>query len=726
MKIPFRSLSLLILLVPAGWSAAQTPELSADSPIAYSEETGMLIATGNAVFRDENTTVEADEIRYNRDENQIEASGNVRVTRAGGRLLAETIFYDTETRSFSAENFRAGYPPLFIEGESFEGDLDEVRLNDIAVYFREPVTTAPRLSIRQGDYLSEEYLRGQGIRLDAFGGIGLPLPGITYVFGTPSIEVDLSAGYGDNLGAYVQSAWMYPFSPRLSLGGNLDGYTERGILIGPALKWRRPDGTLSFYLNTGWIHDHSSEERGFDVLGKRIEQDRGFVEFRTQARSEDGRLQFQARGTFLADSETLRDFRDDRYFENFQPDHFLDFTWQQDSFLLNLFSRAQLNDAYRMVERLPEVRAELLPMELGSTGFYLQAAGAATRYRLQEVVPGRPSILFPAAPLGLHGSDWNSFFDPDLDYGPGHSDLEQSAFSNRLDATATVTRPFHGPSGIRLVLRAGARWTHWDPEDMDSDERLMGELGADLSREVARTFPVGWERFDIEHIRHVSRMFAAYRWHPWDADKLTIPAYDVYAYHPAPPVLDLADLRHLDGLRDWSVGRIGWVNTFHAAGENEPFREFMSLGLYQDILFSADRGHDEWDAFYTDLTLTPVPWFQLRWAQKFRTEGFEAEAAYLSATLRSADLWTLEFRSEYLDSAIEQYALLGTYRINENLGLLAALQYDSRLDKWTDQRYGISRRFGNVWQLELYVNLTDDNDRRDDFGVGLRLRWLAF
>lgn len=678
----------------------------------------MLIATGNAVFVDENTTVEAEEIRYNRDKEQIEASGNVRVTRKGLRLLAETLTYDARTRNFSATRFRAGYPPLFIEGDSFAGNLDTVDFSKVSIYFREPVSSAPKLSMDRGSWVADEYLKGRGLSIKALGDFGIPLPGITYTFGKPTIEVDASIGFRNKLGAYAQSYWLYPFSEALAAGGNFDIYSNRGVLIGPAMQVTANDGRLTAFLNSGWIHDHNSEDRGTDRLGKRIEQDRGFVDFGLGARNE-GSLQFQTRGTYLSDSEVLRDFRRDIYIDRYHPDTFAEFTWQESNFLLNVFARAQINDYYPLVERLPEVRAEWLPKEIARTGLYLQAAATATRYRVQQLF--LPGIGFPANPLGLPR------IRPAPAPGNSLPTLEETAFHNRLDGTATVTKPYHGPAGTALVLRAGARWTHYEEEGGDArDERWMGELGFDLSQTLARTYSVDWERFNIRQLRHQSRLSLAYRWHPWDADKLDAPLFDNYRYHAWPPLLDLADVWHIDTLEDWNLARIGWEHRIRVADDNEAYRDFLSLNFYQDLHFSADGGEDEWDAFYTQLDLTPVDWFALQLRHKFRSEEGRSEAMFIRTMLRSADLWSLSLQMEYLEDAIEQYEVQGRYRLSEDFGLLGAWLYDSRLDAWTEQRYGITRRFGNVWQLEFYITLTDENEREDDFSVGARLNWLSF
>lgn len=713
----------MLAIVPCGL-AAQTPELSADEPISYSADKSILIATGNAVFKDENTLVEADEIRYNRESNQVEASGNVRVTRTGLRLLAETLSYDATHRSFSAGKFRAGYPPLFMEGESFEGNLDQVDFSKVSLYFREPVSNSPKLGIRAGTWKNGDSISGTGLSLRALGGLSLPLPGFEYELGTPSAKVDLELGFRNRLGAYVRSEGLYPWDRELAVGGNFDIYSKRGVLIGPAMEWRTAGGTAHAWFNSGWIHDHDSGERGTDILGRRIDQQRGFADFGTRLRDAAGTLQLQLKGTYLSESEILRDFRGDDYFRQYQPDQFVDFTWQRANFLFNAFARYQINDYYGMVERLPEIRAEWLPQELGRTGFHLQASAAAVRYRVREVSPYSFPVDFPGNPLGLAGRSPIAGLEP--------PDLISQPWQDRLDGTLTLTRPVHLPAGVDLVLRTGGRWSDYRMDGSDgtpslNEDRWVGELGFDLSRTVARTYRVARPDWNIERLRHVSRLAATYRWHPGAGEGPAEAApYDLHAYHASRPVLDLADLRHLDALEQWSIARFGWENRLLVAEAEGGFRDFLALNLYQDLNLSAEPGQPEWEALYLEADFRPFPWLDLQWRQKYQTEDTKTEASYLLATVRSADLWALRLQAEYLREAIEQYELSGTYRLSENFGLLASWRYDSRLDAWTRQQYGFSRRFGNVWQLQMYVSLTDLDDREDDFSIGMRLLWLSF
>jgi len=122
----------------------------------------------------------------------------------------------------------------------------------------------------------------------------------------------------------------------------------------------------------------------------------------------------------------------------------------------------------------------------------------------------------------------------------------------------------------------------------------------------------------------------------------------------------------------------------------------------------------------------PFPWLDLQWRQKLRTENKDTEAAYLRAILHSADLWSLSLQAEYLRGGIEQYELQADYRLSENLGLIGYWHYDADLDTITRQQYGFTRRFGNVWQMEMYVAFNNENEREDDFSIGMRVLWLSF
>ena len=74
----------------------------------------------------------------------------------------------------------------------------------------------------------------------------------------------------------------------------------------------------------------------------------------------------------------------------------------------------------------------------------------------------------------------------------------------------------------------------------------------------------------------------------------------------------MADIQHTDNLRDWNVARIGWENRLMVADADSDSQDYLSLNLFQDILFNADEGADEWDALYAEIDYSPFPWLEVQ------------------------------------------------------------------------------------------------------------------
>ncbi|MFA5257986.1 MAG: hypothetical protein WC360_07540, partial [Opitutales bacterium] len=142
----FKSFLITLSLCLCSVLQAAAPELSADEPLVYDAQTQSLVARGNAVFSHEDFNVEADEIRYDQAGKVAYAMGNVRVTRPGFRLVADSLSYNVAGKSFSCGAFRAGYPPVFLEGKSASGSMERVELVDVVAYMGEPGAATPSVS----------------------------------------------------------------------------------------------------------------------------------------------------------------------------------------------------------------------------------------------------------------------------------------------------------------------------------------------------------------------------------------------------------------------------------------------------------------------------------------------------------------------------------------------------------------------------------------------------
>lgn len=712
---------------------AAEPELSADQPIAYDTGRNQLVASGNAVFRDKGTRVKADEIRFHRDSGWIEAIGGVVVMREGIRLLTDSLRYHTESRAVHCGRFRAGYPPLFLKGDSFSGTLDQINFNKVSLAFREPQTDSPRVTIDSGTWIPDQAISGISPHLRILGPLGLPLPDFQYAAGQTVLDGDGSAGYRQNLGAFGRLALRYPFRPSLAAGGHLHLYSRRGVLLGPSFRFQSTGAGLAridFSLDGAWIRDQGRNDlRGTDILNHPVPADRTFLDSTFYARGSKAQWQARAQLQLRSDSEVLRDFLPDRYFDQYEPDSFAEFVYQRNAFLLQLLARAQLNEDSTLIERLPQLSAEFLPTAVGQTQWVAQAGIDVLHYRLQAAAFPQAPFAFPANPLGLPDST------PPISPAPMPGrDLVDSPLYRRLSANFTLTRPIFLPAGLQLTLRAGglARYYHRDDQGTTdqgfSQSILTGELGFDFSHKVARTWSLNPKDPQAPHaFRHVSHLQWSHRWHPGeDTSDLNQPLPSFRPYLALPPALDLAQTRLSDRATQWNVSRLAWEHQFLGLHPNQTVRQYLRLRLLQDIRLNAPGHQNEWDATYLQAAFRPFPFLQFDYSQKIRTEDRKTEATTVGLTVRSSDLWSASFSAEYLENTLEQYRIAGQYRLTQRLGLSAYWLYDAPLQSWTEQRYGLTRRFGDLWQLETYLAFTDENDREDAFSVGLRVTLLSF
>jgi len=718
LPIVFRRILICLLLLPAVLSG-QTPELSADSPISFDADEGMLLAEGEAVYRDGNVLVQAEEIRYYRSTGRVEATGNVRVTRAAIRLVTEKLTYDAKTKIFTSGRFRAGYPPLFVEGKSFSGTLDEIQFAQVTAHYREPMPGTPRLRVASGSWKAEDRLSISDVSLQfPFGGFGLPLPDLDRSISAPPFEFYGEAGYRNHLGLYARTETLFPLTPDFGLGANFDLYSKRGLLFGPVLELNAREEAYADWnlrLDSGWIQDQDEDERGFDRVGDAVGESRGFLSLE-YLRHHEG-ADFRLQGTWQSDSEVFRDFRPDRYFQNPQASLEAEMNWVSSAnSLLSLYAGFQETDGFGQVERLPQLNWELLPRPLGESGIYLQAKGQATQYR--ELADG----LGPLPGSSFWGlGDGNPFSPTPVG--------ERSDYIQRVDLGASLSRPITLLRGLSLTPRTGFRWIHAGGDPVKSvagrhTDRLLTEVGADLSFRAWADYPNGFTGSGGLGFRHLMKAFLSWRWFPSVEHEDMATGWDQPVASPYAPVMNLHDIRVIDApLADLNILRFGVENSFLRLKDQRPVGRFA---IYSDYLPARGGQRAGWDDTYLETRWMPTPWLDLHYLHRFDTESLRSRAIRLGIGLRSGDVWNGRIYGEFLDQAIEEYGVEGVYRFAESWAATMEIRYDVLQDRFPEQRYGLRKRIGQTWEWEVYVRLTEGNAREDDFGLGMRITLLRF
>src|SRR5690606_16269244 len=110
----------------------------------------------------------------------------------------------------------------------------------------------------------------------------LLIPNITQPLDAETNLFKPNLDYSGHIGASIGAEALAPISRHLRLGGNFALTSDRGILFGPAARYTidkgNSVGTGSFI--SGYIDDNG--EPGVDILGRPIEDDRYFAEWRHQ------------------------------------------------------------------------------------------------------------------------------------------------------------------------------------------------------------------------------------------------------------------------------------------------------------------------------------------------------------------------------------------------------------------------------------------------------------
>jgi LPS-assembly protein len=708
---------LLIAKLTLPLSAA-LPELSSIEPVEFDEAAQRLVARGDARLDFQNARLRADRITYYQEYSLADALGNVAISRDGHRLIADRLSYDVENNVFAVDIIRTGYWPYYVSGVTAGGTFEDSSIDGATLYYGNPGPYSLNVS---SDRIQQVNQGSQYVKMDGatFRVGNIPvfyLPGYTYYMNNAPYFIDVSGGSDSKLGAYIQTTTLFPVTPWLRAGANLDYYTDRGHLVGPTAQYAYNTANQSIVgaINTGYIDDQGDTDS--DALMRPIRPDRGFVEWRHQHHIGE-RISLTAKASYWSDSEVTRDFREDYFDDNQRPDTFFEGAYAGDNYFVSAFGRFRPNNFQLIQERLPEVRFDLLPVPIFNTGVYHRFS--ASYVQLKE------------------------------DFGLLPSLISIESESDRFDLSYRIERPIALTDWLTVTPLAGARVTHYENQSIDPSvlgafnspftvpisrpilmddqfTREIYEVGFDLEARAYATYPTVNKTWKIDGLRHLVRPVIRYRYYS-DPDALNeIAAIDRSAFDLNRPVLDMSDLRNVDTIPETHLTRLGVENLFQTRAEGYGSRTLAELNFYQDILFEKSLRYDgdkedTFHASWVELVLSPAPWLKFDLATRFKTESLTLEELRTRTTIRSGEIWEIGLSNDLLNNQIDQYRLDFIYRINERFSFLTDLRYDANTGQFTRTRIGLHTRIGNSWEVLYALTFRKDAQRESDVEFTVRL-----
>lgn len=652
-------------------------------------------AVGNARLVGPTFLLTADEIRYDTEGGSVTAKGHIIFTRGEARLLADHLFYKRSDGSFRAENIRLGSHPYFAEGASAEGTASEITVRKARVSYGEPGPWQPTLT---ADVVI--IAPGQRIRTEnATAGVGhvqpVPFPKFTYDLARPFAgAVSLNGGFRRSLGVFAEAGLLVPVAQGARVGADLGLYTERGVMIGPAVRYGSTgtDDRLKGQFRSGYINDHG--EKKTDILGRPVPEDRAFAEWKHQQMLAPN-LSLSAQLNWWRDSEVLRDFRPRAFFPVQEPDTFVESVYSGDNYLLSAFARFQPNHFHRVQERLPEIRFDLLPFAIGN-GFYQRLNASAAFLREDPVGGGAPMR------------------------------------SARLDAYYGLMRPIAPADWLTFTPVAGGRFTHYTETkgaatSQGAYTRVLGEVGADVALRASGTFDYKNTQWKIDGLRHLLTPRISYRYAP-EADKgrARIPQIDREAFSTYLQPLGLADARNIDALHATHTLRLGFDNVLQTRDPVLGTRDLLVFNVANDFRFRRQPGERDVSEIHTELALMPAKWLQVDVYESFAPRNLTLREFNSGITLHDARAWSVRFGNNFLRHQIQDYSIDGRFRINERFEALTRLHYDVRKRRFNEQSYGIAQNINNTWLISYTVSLYSGRSRESSFGFNVEVASIGF
>jgi LPS-assembly protein len=707
----FAPLVATLLVAFARLNAAETiiPQLTAQETRVTEQES---VFTGEARLAHKDVVLYADEVVYRNQERVATARGNVILIRGAQRLVAEELTYRLDDQSYTVGRFRVGEGQLLAQGSGAEGTRDTLAVSDASLTYGEPDPLSPVLRARKLTYVEAENEKDSVARIEgARLGIGpvniLPLPTLSETPRNPSLaDLDVKAGYGGNLGGELSLSGTTAVTDDLRLGADLGLFTKRGVLLGPIGDYDTfgADGTgARGQFRTGYIKDQGNPGR--DIRGDLIRDERGYVEWQHQQLIAPG-LTLSGQVNYWSDSYVTRDFRREGYYAIQTPDTWFEAQKLGDNFVVSLFTRVQANDWSLIQERLPEVRFDGLPVEVGG-GIYHRVNASVAALREDD----------PTTSTGTLRSD-----RADLYYG--------------------VMRPFSPREWLAFTPVAGARLTHYERtpagSNRDNYTRVLGEVGFDSELfKTSATWDYQNKRWGIDGIRHLITPKVAYRHSPSaDVGRGSIPAIDDDPFNTYLRPLGLADRRDIDRLAALNTFRFGVDQALQTRDKTHGSRDLAELNVaidqHADAEAAATQGQrrDRSD-LHTFLALNPARWLRYDVYSRQTVQTGKMQELNTGLTVRDADIWSFRLGTHYLEDLIsarqiQEYTATYGLRLSEIYSLVARVRFDSRTGDLTEQGLTFSQRLSRFWTAHYEFAAYDGPRREGDYGVSVSLETEGF
>lgn len=506
---------------------------------------------------------------------------------------------------------------------------------------------------------------------------------------------------------------------------NLDYRTRRGFALGEdiidlRLEEEAPDMKgFSIY----YAYDENPTISPTDEVRNNIDHDRWRIALQhmwelpiNDSSHVDWRL--KANLNVLSDEYVLRDFYQDLFEVNSEPDNTVTLERTDDVSVLTLLQRMPINDFY-ITDQRSEISYDRVRGPLWDSRFVYESQTSLSMMR--QVVPAE-----------MRGSirdrlDHMALGDPDREFWEYM--LKTDSFL-RFHTYHELSASFQAWDFLNLTPRIGGGYTgYFDPSgDLASFNQGIFYSGIDASFKISKKYrSARWEALGVNTLNHIIQPYASLMYMGVNELDSPYPRIEGSASTTNPMALSVGRMSEIDALSTCSVVRYGLRN-FLMTEQDGVNRQWFSWDAFMDAYLHNASTNQEFSNLYSMIRWSPLPWFSYASVMQFPVIGDEKRDNYQEY---NNSLWFQPFRPleilighRYLTKHpilpnSNQLNLRVIYRISEELALGGSWRWElERMsNKLEIQEYNIYKNMGS-WYLGLGVYMRV-NGNKNELGFGM-------
>jgi LPS-assembly protein len=417
----------------------------------------------------------------------------------------------------------------------------------------------------------------------------------------------------------------------------------------------------------------------------------------------------------LSDQYMLRDFYQNLYESNAEPDNTIAVERTSRTSALTLLQRMPLNDFYITDQRTElsydHIRTPLFGSRIAyesqtSIGWMRQVVPAemraSIRSRLDQMSPASESRDFWERMLVTDG-----FF--------------RFHTYHELSTTAKVAKV------INLTPKVGAGYTGYmdSTGDLGTFNQWLAYAGVEANVKFSKNYSsVQCDWLGLDGLNHIIQPYVTMMYLGADALNTTYPMIDGNSSTTNPMALDVGQMSDIDSMSTRSICRYGVKNFLMTQRDGGPAR-WMTWDLFMDAYLHNTDSDNDFSNLYSMMSWSPLPWFSYASTVQFPLLGDNKKDNYReynnSMSFQPFKPWEITVGHRYLEkhpilSDSNQLTLRTLYRLTEETAISGYWRWELERHRMEIQELNLYKNMGS-WYLGLGV-YTRKNGNKNELGIG--------